>query len=408
MPCPFTIYREVRKLPPGHLLIWEEGQAQIQRYWELPQANGGGPRPVKELEDSLLELLRRSVRSQLMSDVPLGAFLSGGIDSSLIVALMSEEATQPARTFTLGFAGRNDGYLDERVYAREVSARFKTIHTELEIAPDFEGTIDEIVEAFDEPFADDSVIPTFYICKLARQHVKVALTGLGGDEPFGGYERYLGIDLSAIYQRIPSAVRTQLLEPVAARLPEREIGMFKTNRLKRFVRGVSQSPQDRYFSYLSVLSRSLKRDLYTSELSAQPPGTLEALDTSRGDWSEDPLDAALRYDLSTYLPDDVLALTDRLSMCHSLELRVPFLDESVVACCCAAIADEGAFRSEEYCYGGSPHGCCRSRSSIIGSRDSRPLWLSGCAAANRTSSPACWLRSDLRSTGSSTLRSCRR
>ena len=238
---------------------------------------------------------------------------------------------KPARTFTLGFAGRNDGYLDERVYAREVSDRFKTIHTELEVAPDFEGTIDEIVEAFDEPFADDSVIPTFYICKLARQHVKVALTGLGGDELFGGYERYLGIDLSTIYQRIPSAVRTQLLEPVAARLPEREIGMFKTNRLKRFVRGVSQSPQDRYFSYLSVLSRSLKRDLYTSELSAQPPGTLEALDTWRGDWSQDPLDAALRYDLCTYLPDDVLALTDRLSMHHSLELRVPFLDESVVA-----------------------------------------------------------------------------
>ncbi len=338
VPAPSTIYKEIRRLPAGHLLICDESGANVQRFWQLPSPRQASSTLLED-EDALLGLLRNAVRSQLMSEVPLGAFLSGGIDSSLIVALMSQESSAPVRTFTLGFSGHQKGYLDERVYAREISAQYGTVHTELEVSPEFETVLDEIVEAFDEPFADDSVIPSYYICKLARQHVTVALTGLGGDELFGGYERYLGMHVSSAYGRLPSFLRARAIPALVGKLPDRDLGPMNMDRLKRFVKGGTQSDATRYLGYLSVVTPELKNVLYAGQRWPRRGAELDTILTSTFDSASDAVDAALRYDLLTYLPDDVLALTDRLSMQHSLELRVPFLDEDVVSYAAALPSD---------------------------------------------------------------------
>jgi asparagine synthase (glutamine-hydrolysing) len=327
---PLTIYKEIRKLDPGHLLICDSRGIAIERYWRLRFA----PLPDADetrIGERFLELFGDAVRSHLMSDVSLGAFLSGGIDSSLIVALMSGYSTSPVKTFTIGFGGQAGGYLDERQYARDLSRRYGTEHTEFEVAPRLEETLEDIVEAFDEPFADDSVIPTFAICKLARSQVTVALTGLGGDELFGGYERYLGLKVSGQYSRLPSFLRRRVVAPLVARLPERKDGHYTVNHLKRFVRSDGLSPSDRYLDYISVFNDSLKRQVCR-------PGTLNGggapdREFFDGPFATDLVDRALYHDFHTYLPEDILALSDRLSMHCGLELRVPFLDHPLVEFC---------------------------------------------------------------------------
>ncbi len=331
IPAPLSIYREIKKLEPGHVMICEQARVRTERYWQLrfePQ-----PDPDEAaLSRRFLELFADAVRTHLMSDVSLGAFLSGGVDSSLVVALMSECTSAPVKTFTIGFGGTVGGYLDERPYARLVSQRYGTDHTEFEVLPKIEEVLDEAVEAFDEPFADDSVIPTAYICKLARSEVTVALTGLGGDELFGGYERHLGLKLSAHYDRVPAFVRNGLVAPVVNRLPERRDGHYTVNHLKRFVRSAGLSPARRYLDYTTVFSDALKRAVCR-------PGSLNgsagAVDTEYFDtpFASNLVDRALYHDIHTYLPEDILALSDRLSMQHGLELRVPFLDHPLVEFC---------------------------------------------------------------------------
>ncbi len=335
VPAPRTIYRGIRKLEPGHRLLWEAGRLLEERYWK-PVFPAGIPAREEELRERFLELFRETVRDHLMSDVPLGAFLSGGIDSSLIVAIMSECMDSPVRTFTMGFGGDKGGYLDERRFARLVSRRYGTEHTEFEVQPDLTAVIDPIVEAFDEPFADDSVIPTYYICKLAREKVKVALTGLGGDELFGGYERYLGMKLSQIYDRLPALLTRRLIGPLIERLPELRSGHYTINHMKRFVRSARLAPAGRYRQYVSVFSEAekallLTRDAWAElERNREPDEFPEHFHSNEG---ANLLDQAACADLHTYLPEDILALTDRLSMHHSLELRVPFVDHRLVEFC---------------------------------------------------------------------------
>jgi asparagine synthase (glutamine-hydrolysing) len=331
IPTPLTIYREIRKLEPGHLMIADASGVTTERYWQLRFE------PIPDADEVALgrrfvELFEDAVRSHLMSDVSLGAFLSGGVDSSLVVALMAEMTSTPVKTFTIGFGGSAGGHMDERPYARMLSRRYGTTHTEFEVHPNLEEVLDHVVEAFDEPFADDSVIPTYYICKLARQSVTVALTGLGGDELFGGYERHLGLKLSAGYDRLPSFVRRRMIGPLVNSLPERRDGHYTINHLKRFVRAAELPASRRYLNYVTVFNETLKRRLCADGTLG---GDVAAVDTRHFDSpaASDLVDRALNHDINTYLPEDILALSDRLSMQNSLELRVPFLDHPLVEFC---------------------------------------------------------------------------
>jgi asparagine synthase (glutamine-hydrolysing) len=339
VPAPRTIYRGIRKLEPGHVLTCENGELLTQRYWRM-RFDPAAEADEATLGRRFLELFSDAVRSHLMSDVSLGAFLSGGVDSSLVVALMSECASGPVKTFTIGFGGGIGGYLDERSYARQVSRQYGTEHSEFEVQPDLEQTLDEVVDAFDEPFADDSVIPTYHICKLARAHVTVALTGLGGDELFGGYERYLGLTLSRRYNRLPRLLRRGLIAPLVRRLPERRDGHYTINHLKRFVRSADLPDTRRYLDYLTIFNDELKARLFRPDAWPAPEARdpLQEDDHDEGrhfdsDNAHDLLDRALYHDAQTYLPEDILALSDRLSMRCGLELRVPFLDHPLVEFC---------------------------------------------------------------------------
>ena len=332
IPSPRTIYKNVKKLDPGHVMVCEGGSVTTERYWQLRFEPQTDPDETA-IGERFIELFSDAVRTHLMSDVSLGAFLSGGVDSSLVVALMAECTSTPVKTFTIGFGGSAGGHLDERPYARLLSNRYGTTHTEVEVRPNLEEVIDEIVDAFDEPFADDSVIPTYYICKLARQQVTVALTGLGGDELFAGYERYLGLKLSGAYQTLPSLLRRRVVEPIVDRLPERRDGRYTINHLKRFVRSAALPSAYRYLDYVTIFNNDLKRQIYRPE--ALAAAHVNGHDTSLFDApsGDDLIDRALNHDIHTYLPEDILALSDRLSMRHALELRVPFLDHPLVEFC---------------------------------------------------------------------------
>jgi len=335
IPSPRTIYTSVRKLPPAHRLLLEDGRVRIDRYWDL-EFRTDRSSSEEELAERFLEIFRDSVRAHLMSDVPLGAFLSGGIDSSLVVALMSEVTDEPVNTFTIGFGGEKGGYLDERVYARAVSQLYGTNHTEFEVEPKVDRLLDIAADAFDEPFADDSVIPSYYICELTRRKVKVALTGLGGDELFAGYERYLGMALSERYGKIPRFLRERIIGPVVGALPEQKSGHYRVNHMKRFIRAEALPAARRYREFISVFNTDARAQLFTPDVRRrvdEEGGEDQAARHFDDARAERLLERALYSDIQTYLPGDILALSDRLSMHHSLELRVPFVDHEVMEFC---------------------------------------------------------------------------
>jgi len=338
IPAPFTIFKGIKKLLPGHTLTLRGGRTSTRKYWDLPFA------PVEDQDEEyfierFMELLQEAVKIRLISEVPLGAFLSGGVDSSTIVALMSRVSDSPVRTFSIGFGGNVGGYLDERKYARLVADRYGTDHREYEVLPRPEGLVEKIVRAFDEPFADDSTIPSFFVCKTARENVTVALSGLGGDEVFSGYERYLGFQLGRIYGKLPYIIREGLIRKVVENLPERRDGHYTVNHMKRFVRSASLRPDLAYLGYVSKISSSMRGALFSDpdrfETHFQRCQDLvlpyfNSPDVSNG---PDSLNRAFYYDIKTYLPEDILALTDRMSMHHALEVRVPFLDHKLMEFC---------------------------------------------------------------------------
>ncbi len=250
IPAPSTIFSSVKKLLPGHLLIAEKGVVRTQKYWDLAFV----PDHTRSLSATIEELrahLEEAIRLHMISDVPVGSFLSGGIDSGVVTALMSQLSSVPVHTFCMGFGGDIGGHLDEQPYARQVADRYRTAHHEQQVMPNVADVIRRVVTAFDEPFADDSTIPSYYLSELTRRQVKVALSGLGGDELFGGYERYLGFQLSSTYNLLPRFVREQLLHSFIDSLPERANGHYTVNHLKRFVRSASLSADMRYFGFVS-------------------------------------------------------------------------------------------------------------------------------------------------------------
>ena len=318
VPAPLTIYENVRKLPPAHLLIAEEGHIRTRRYWEV----SFDPREDLEEEqalDELKEVLGRSVKRQLISDVPLGAFLSGGVDSSTVVALMCEAAGAQVQTFSIAF---DEDSHNEAPYAEAVARRFGTKHTVHTVRPNIRETIDPILSQFDEPFADSSAIPTYFLCKTARQHVTVALSGDGGDEVFTGYERYRDFLRKRPLFRVPRSLRRVACGAVSGLMP---LG----TRGKRFFRSLTLEPLTDYV----VGSAELRLDALLANgcrgLSAENSVLgLAGEIFARNRTTE--LDAICLHDLMLYLPDDILVKVDRMSMAVSLEVRVPILDHHVV------------------------------------------------------------------------------
>jgi asparagine synthase (glutamine-hydrolysing) len=332
IPAPLTIFKGISKLLPGHTITIERGRVQHRRYWNLVFKPDRRRREA-DLVDELRGRLNEAVRIRLMSEVPLGAFLSGGIDSSAVVAFMALSGDAPVNTFTIGFSGDTGSYDDERRYARMMSDRYGTRHHEFEVRPDLSGVIESIVRSFDEPFADDGAIPSYYVCQTARQHVTVALSGLGGDEAFLGYERYLGFRLGQWFNRVPAPVRAGIIRPLVGWLPEPRLGGLGVNHVKRFVRAAVDDEALRYLGFVTKIAPDYRRRLFAGN----GPAAAAAADAAQERFlshyrqapADDPLDRLLYCDIQTYLPDDILALTDRLSMCHSLEVRVPFLDHEL-------------------------------------------------------------------------------
>lgn len=328
IPVPLTIYKDIHKLPPGTTLTLRNGNIQINEYWDISFAPDYS-KSEGYFIDGIMSHFEDAVRLRMISDVPVGAFLSGGIDSGAIVAMMSKVSSDPVHAFCMGFGGDVGGYLDERQYARQVADRYGALYQSEEVLPNLHGIVGKIVRSFDEPFADHSTIPSWYLCEMARKEVTVALSGLGGDELFGGYERYLGFRLSRIYNKLPFFLREKMIRAVVKRLPERTDGHYTVNHLKRFVRSASLPDGERYLGFMSLLGKTGNQSLF------RQPDTfkesfeycqelmLNIFNTAKAD---DSLDKVFYCDIKTYLPEDILALTDRMSMQHSLEVRVPFLD----------------------------------------------------------------------------------
>ena len=324
VPDPLSIFKNISKLPPGHQLTLTNGILKIEQYWDFPYEPIEENRSEDEYIDELRTLLDESVRMRLVADVPLGAFLSGGIDSSTIVGLMARNMSEPVKTFSIGF--REDTY-DELKYARLAARHFGTDHHELVVTPDVCHLIDQLACHFDEPFADQSVIPTYLVSKLAAEQVKVVLSGDGGDELFAGYSRYVTERSRRGFGHLPGFIRRGLMKPVSRLLPHGTLG-------RNYLYNVALDPIERYIDNISVFSNLNKAALYTDEF-RKILGTFAAPAERYENYAAqvvtgDALDRLLYLDSKTYLPGDILTKVDRMSMAVSLEARVPLLDHKLV------------------------------------------------------------------------------
>jgi asparagine synthase (glutamine-hydrolysing) len=325
IPDPCTAFRGIRKLPAGHLMEFRNGEIKIRQYWNLPEY---GTHPAISEQECLEELekrLQEAVRIRLISDVPLGALLSGGVDSSIIVALMARESTKPVQTFSIGF---REEKFNEAEYARQVAERFGTDHHELVLDPDLEDTLTYLSGMLEEPFGDSSMLPTYYVCRMAREQVTVALSGDGGDELFAGYDRYLTAMGRPKFDPLPRWLGPLYRERIHGLIPAGTYG-------KNLAWNASLNDRDRYLDALSFLpALHRERGLFTQEFLQNA----ETLPDPLSQWqrlydeasAKDHLSRLLYLDTKTYLNGDILAKVDRMSMATSLEVRVPMLDHEFV------------------------------------------------------------------------------
>lgn len=332
IPAPYSMYREIRKLEPGHTLVWQDGHIRLQRYWNLAAVEQFDRRlSLGELQEELRTLLSDATRRQLVADVPVGIFLSGGIDSSTVVAFARQVHNGSLRTFAIGF---DDPSYDETAYARLIAERFGTEHTEMTVRPDAASLVPKLVDHFDEPFADSAAIPTYYVSQLARPHVTVALGGDGGDEIFSGYLTYQADKLARLYDKLPHAISRRLIPSLVQRLPVSDTKVSFDFKARRFVEHALLEPGQRHYAWKAFFNESLKRALLAPELLDSLNGHLLGYEPYRQQYEAVPhLDPISRFqyaDTKVYLPDDNLVRVDRMSMAHSLEVRVPLLDHRVV------------------------------------------------------------------------------
>ncbi len=321
IPAPLTVFAEARKLPPGHLLGWRGGEVTLRRYARPQPVAAGEVREggIDELAGELRDVLRDSIRAHLVADVPVGVLLSGGVDSGGITALAAAESGEALRTFSIGF---EESGFDEMGRARLVAERYGTDHRELVLRPDAVELLPKLVEAFDEPFGDSSALPTYLVSELAAGEVKVALSGEGGDELFGGYYTYVADQLAPRVGRLAT-----LAKPLVEALPSGDSRVGFDYKAKRFARAAALPPLERHHAWKEIHSAQRRRALMGTD-----PGW-DPVDLYRERYAE--TDGAQRLarmqdvDLGIYLADDLLVKTDRASMAHSLELRVPLLDQHV-------------------------------------------------------------------------------
>jgi asparagine synthase (glutamine-hydrolysing) len=321
IPAPYSIFRDVRKLPAGHVLVWENGAISLERYARPGPAAEDELREGDEAElvEELRARMRDSVRAHLLSDVPVGVLLSGGVDSAALAALAAQETPEPVHTFTIGFAERS---FDERADARRVAERYGTEHHELLVRPEPELLLRSLAEAFDEPFADSSALPTYLVSQLAAEHVKVALSGEGGDELFGGYYTYAA-DLWADHL----APLARAARPLVEALPASTRKASLDYKAKRFVRAAHLPPLERHHGWKEIFSADARAELRGRRAAFDP---VDVYRTRYAETAAAPQLARLQdVDFGVYLVDDLLVKTDRASMAHSLEARVPFLDPLV-------------------------------------------------------------------------------
>jgi asparagine synthase (glutamine-hydrolysing) len=338
VPAPKTIFRGVFKLPPAHFLTLgnQDGSAgefalRVERYWRLAY----GPKLALRAEeacDGLAEVLTEAVRLRMIADVPVGALLSGGVDSSVVVALMSSLSGQPVKTFSIGF---QEQAFNELPYARMVAERYGTEHHELVVRPNALEVLPLLVRHYGEPYADSSAVPSYYVARLTRRQVTVALNGDGGDECFGGYERYLGSLAAERYRKVPWLVRRGFLEPAASLIPNSLPRRNRLGQVKRFLHNAGRASDQGYLRWMSYLTPEQKDDLYTPEFRAGLAGHeagawLLGLIEEAKDEAAEHLDRLLWVDVASYLPYDLLVKMDIATMANSLEARSPFLDHKVM------------------------------------------------------------------------------
>jgi asparagine synthase (glutamine-hydrolysing) len=330
IPGPRTIFKAVRKLQPGHRLIARHGRVVVEPYWqpEPPSAASRNVEPVAYYLERLTDLLKEAVRYRLIADVPLGVFLSGGLDSSSVVALMREVSSDPIKTFSIGF---EDASYNELPYARLVAQHFETEHHEFMVKPDAVDIVPKLVHFFDEPFADSSAIPCYYLSELARRHVTVALGGDGGDEVFAGYETYTAWKLASYYRGLSAPLRA-VIPPLVSRLPVSHSKISFDYKAKRFIQGALLPPERGHYAWKEVFSDDMKRELYAANgRAAALEDPFHVFERQFAACQATAMLSRLQYvDLRVYLPDDILVKVDRTSMAHSLEARVPLLDHKLV------------------------------------------------------------------------------
>jgi asparagine synthase (glutamine-hydrolysing) len=327
--APASIFSELRKLPPGTALVAEGGRCTLRRFWQLPpqvdESIG-----AEQWAESLRAELERAVREQMVSDVPIGAFLSGGLDSSSVVAFMSRHSDRPVKTYSIGFAGSTGAALyNELPYARQVAKAFNTDHREILVQPDVASLLPQLLWHMDEPVADAAFITTYLVSKFAREDVTVILSGVGGDELFGGYTRYLDQHYRRLYQRIPQFVRRGVIDPIARRLPsDRHSRVLNKLRLaKAFLLADALQFEGRYRTFMEVFTAADRNLLMRDKVEEFDDCIMRAFD---GTSARDPLRRLMDVDLATQMPEDLLMLTDKMSMAVSLECRVPLLDQRLV------------------------------------------------------------------------------
>jgi asparagine synthase (glutamine-hydrolysing) len=328
IPSPRTIFQGICKLPPGHRLIYQDMGLTVEPYWDVQPIETPGDEAV--CAEMLTDLIRDAVRLRLVSDVPLGALLSGGIDSSTVVAFMSEVSSIPVRTFSIGF---DDQTYDELPYARTVAVRFCTDHCEEVLEPDIAPLVERLVRHLDEPFGDFSIFPTYLVSRLASQSVKVVLSGDGGDELFGGYETYVAQDIDRYYRWLPDSLRQKVLPALMDWVPPQAAKKGLVNKAKRFVDGGALRASLQHTRWMMFMNDDDKAQLYQPDLRASLNGcaATSLLESYFQRATQlDPLAQQQYVDIKTYLVDNILTKVDRMSMAASIEARVPLLDHRIV------------------------------------------------------------------------------
>ena len=329
VPAPQTAFKQIRKLEPAHWLRWKNGKIETQRYW-TPDFTKKIKISETEAIEETTRLLRESTRLRMISEVPLGAFLSGGVDSSAVVALMAEQSEKPIKTFSIGFEEKE---FSELKYARRVADHVGAEHHEFIVKPDAMEVLPILVEHYGEPYADMSAIPTYYIARETRKYVTVALNGDGGDESFAGYERHPAMGLAEKYHSLPRFVRKNMIEKAIEFIPASNLKRSRLRDVKRFLQAASLPTTERYFHWVSTFRNDLKEEIYTKqfrgELNGTPPEMFAEQWFKHAD-GVNVVDATLLTDLMTYLSNDLMVKVDIATMAVSLEGRSPFLDHKII------------------------------------------------------------------------------